>query len=203
VLFGPPGHLYVYFTYGMHFCANVACEPEGTGAGVLLRAIVPEHGVSEMVARRGVEEPRGPAAEQARLLDLTAGDHLLYPVLRDDGSQQDACTRAFGLTGHVGAEMHAVGEVDVQVPGRSEEHCVSRRLAAVPVAAWVVLAVSLGLDDAAADSPEEERGADEVAGDLEGGTGEMALRKGRLRARPPEDGRESASCSALCRGRRR
>jgi DNA-3-methyladenine glycosylase len=67
VLFGPPGHLYVYFTYGMHFCANVACEPEGTGAGVLLRALVPESGVGEMMARRGVEERRLLCSGPARL----------------------------------------------------------------------------------------------------------------------------------------
>ena len=67
VLFGPPGHLYVYFTYGMHFCGNVACEPDGTGAGVLLRAVVPEYGVGEMVARRGVAEPRLLCSGPARL----------------------------------------------------------------------------------------------------------------------------------------
>ena len=67
VLFGPPGHLYVYFTYGMHFCGNVACEPEGTGAGVLLRAITPEHGVGEMSARRGLEDPRLLCSGPARL----------------------------------------------------------------------------------------------------------------------------------------
>jgi len=67
VLFGPPGHLYVYFTYGMHFCGNVACEPEGAGAGVLLRAVIPEHGLGDMVARRGVEEPRLLCSGPARL----------------------------------------------------------------------------------------------------------------------------------------
>ncbi len=72
VLFGPPGHLYVYFTYGMHFCANVACEPEDTGAGVLLRALVPEHGIGEMIARRGVEEPRLLCSGPARLAQALA-----------------------------------------------------------------------------------------------------------------------------------
>jgi DNA-3-methyladenine glycosylase len=67
VLFGSPGRLYVYFTYGMHFCANVACEPEGTAAGVLLRAIVPERGVRQMIARRGVDDPRLLCSGPARL----------------------------------------------------------------------------------------------------------------------------------------
>ena len=67
VLFGPPGHLYVYFTYGMHFCANTACEEEGTGAGVLLRALEPEAGLDEMAVRRGVSQPRLLASGPARL----------------------------------------------------------------------------------------------------------------------------------------
>ncbi len=67
VLFGPPGHLYVYFTYGMHFCANTACEEEGTGAGVLLRALEPETGLELMAQRRGVGRPRLLTSGPARL----------------------------------------------------------------------------------------------------------------------------------------
>ena len=67
VLFGPPGHLYVYFTYGMHYCANTACEAEGTGAGVLLRALEPQAGIELMAERRGVDRPRLFASGPARL----------------------------------------------------------------------------------------------------------------------------------------
>jgi len=67
VLFGPPGHLYVYFTYGMHFCANVACEEEGVGAGVLLRALEPDRGAGVMAERRGAGDPRLLASGPARL----------------------------------------------------------------------------------------------------------------------------------------
>ena len=53
-MFGPPGRLYVYRSYGIHTCANVVCEAKGRGAAVLLRAIEPVEGASRMRAARGL-----------------------------------------------------------------------------------------------------------------------------------------------------
>ena len=96
-MFGPPGHLYVYFSYGVHWCANVVCGDDGEGAAVLLRAASPVAGLDEMradrpTARKDSDLLRGPG-NLCRALGITKehyGADLVSADLgieiRDDGT---------------------------------------------------------------------------------------------------------------------
>jgi DNA-3-methyladenine glycosylase len=95
VLFGPPGHAYVYFIYGMYSCLNISCEPTGQAGSLLVRALEPLQGLAQMAAGRGL------AAHAAPRL-LTSGPGRLC--------------QAFGITRatHNGVDLLSAGS-DLQL----------------------------------------------------------------------------------------
>ena len=116
VMFGPPGFLYVYFTYGMHWCANVVCGPDGEAAAVLIRALAPLAGLDEMWQAR-------PAARLER--DLCNGPAKLCQALgisgEDSGTDLLASPprrRAGGVAAPAGVRLLDDGTPPPRRPGR-------------------------------------------------------------------------------------
>ena len=95
VLWGPPGHAYVYFIYGNHYCFNVSCLPDGKAGGVLFRALEPLKGLDEMARARGFS-----AGDPVDGRKLTSGPGRLAEAMgitreRDNG--KDVTARASDL----------------------------------------------------------------------------------------------------------
>jgi DNA-3-methyladenine glycosylase len=84
VMFGPPGHAYVYFTYGMHFCVNLVCGPEGTASAVLLRA-------GEIVGGTGTARERRPRSTDRDLARGPARLCLALGIAREQNGL-DVCS---------------------------------------------------------------------------------------------------------------
>lgn len=95
VMFGPPAHLYVYFSYGMHWCANIVCGPTGTASAVLLRG-------AEVVEGLALAQARRPGARG--VADLARGPAKLTTVLGLDGESDGLDIAATGspATSHAG-----------------------------------------------------------------------------------------------------
>ena len=87
VLFGPPGHAYVYFIYGNHYCLNISCLPEGIAGCVLVRALEPLIGIEEMAQERGLSLNR-----RGDLRKLTCGPGRLaeaFSITRERDNGKD------------------------------------------------------------------------------------------------------------------
>lgn len=90
VLFGPPGHAYVYFIYGVHYCLNISCLPDGDAGCVLIRALQPIAGIEQMAEARGLHLKHPDLTTPRTLRAIASGPGKLCEALqvtrtRDNG----------------------------------------------------------------------------------------------------------------------
>lgn len=98
VLFGPPGHAYVYFIYGNHYCLNVSCMPEREGEGVLFRALEPVLGLAAMARARGLKLPKDPGVAQLQMIASGPGRmSQALGITRERDNNKDLTSRASDL----------------------------------------------------------------------------------------------------------
>jgi DNA-3-methyladenine glycosylase len=106
-MFGPPGHAYVYRSYGIHWCLNLVCAEPGRAEAVLVRALRPERGLDAMRARRGVEPERALCSGPGKLCqalgvtrehDGLALDEPPFELLARSGVPEIATGPRVGLT---------------------------------------------------------------------------------------------------------
>jgi DNA-3-methyladenine glycosylase len=98
VLFGPPGHAYVYFIYGVHYCLNVSCMPEGDAGCILIRALEPISGIAQMASNRKLKLSALPT--QGELRQLTSGPGRLaqaFAITRPRDNGKDVTARTSDL----------------------------------------------------------------------------------------------------------